>query len=80
MAQEKQQTANIVRSHTARVTGHRSVNFFDDYDEDDEKERRRLSVAIYKRNNKNPSAEKKQILAVSDITATVVLLAHRWQR
>ena len=30
MAQEKQQTADIVRSYIAKVTGHRSVNFLDD--------------------------------------------------
>ena len=29
--QEKQQTANIVRSHIAKVTGLRSVNFLNDY-------------------------------------------------
>ena len=28
---EKQQTANIVRSHIAKVTGHRSVNFLNNY-------------------------------------------------
>ena len=36
--QEKQQTANIARSHIAEVTGHRSVSFLNDYDEADEKE------------------------------------------
>ena len=34
--QEKQQTANIVRSHIAKVTSHRSENFLDNYNEADE--------------------------------------------
>ena len=34
--QEKQQTANIVRLHIAKVTGHRSENFLQNYDEADE--------------------------------------------
>ena len=71
--------ANVVSSVIAEVTGHRSINFLNDYDEADEEERRRLSLAISKRNYENPSGEKKQILAVSDITTIVPPLAHRWQ-
>ena len=57
-----------------KVTGHRSVQSLDDYDEADEEEQRRLSSAISKRNYENPSAEKKR-MAVSDITTTVAPLA-----
>ena len=72
--------ANIVSSDIAKVKGHRGINFLNDYDEADEEERRRLSLAISKWDYENPSAEKKQIMAVSDITTTVAPLAHRWQR
>ena len=34
--QEKQQTANVVRSHIAKVTGHSSENFLHNYDQADE--------------------------------------------
>ena len=34
--QETQQTVNIVRSHIAKVTGHRGENFLHNYDEADE--------------------------------------------
>ena len=74
--QEKQPTANIVRSHIAKVTGHRIVNFLNNYDEADE-ESDNDSLLQYPN---DPSVERKQILAVSDITATVASLAHRWQR
>ena len=57
-----------------KVTGHRSVQSLDDYDEDNEEEQQRLSSAISQRNYENPSAEKNQ-MAVSDITATVAPLA-----
>ena len=66
--------ANIVRSDIAKVTGHRSINFLNAYDEADEEERRRLALAIFKWNY-----EEKQILAVSDITTTVASLDFRWQ-
>ena len=67
--------ANIARSDIAKVTGHISTDFLNDYDEAHEEEQRRLSLAISKWKN-----EKKQILAVCDITTTVAPLAHRWQR
>ena len=57
-----------------KVTGHRSIQYFDYYDEADEEEQRRLSSAISKRNDENPSAEKKR-MTVSDITTTVAPLA-----
>ena len=42
--------ANIVRrSDIAKVTGHRSINFLNVYDEADEEERRRLSLLRYAR-------------------------------
>ena len=34
--QETQQTANIVRSHIAKVTGHRGENFLHNYGEAEE--------------------------------------------
>ena len=61
----KLKKASIVRSDIAKVTGHRSINFLNDHDEADEKERRRLSLAKTKWNY-----EKKHILTVSDITIT----------
>ena len=65
--------ANVERSDIVKVTGHRSVQSLDDYDEADEEEQRRLSSAISKRNYENPSADKKR-MAVSDITTTVAPL------
>ena len=50
--------ANIVRSDITKVTGHRSINFLDNYDEADEEERRRLSRAISKRNYETPALRK----------------------
>ena len=70
----KLKKANVERSDIVKVTGHRSVQSLDDYDEADEEEQRRLSSAISKRNYENPSAEKKR-MAVSDITTTVAPLA-----
>ena len=70
----KLKKANVERSDIVKVTGHRSVQSLDDYDEADEEEQRRLSSAISKRNYENSSAEKKR-MAVSDITTTVAPLA-----
>ena len=39
----KLKKANVERSDIVKVTGHRSVQSFDDYDEADEEEQRRLS-------------------------------------
>ena len=74
--QETQQTASIVRSHIAKVTGHRGENFLHNYDKADE-ESDNDSLLQYPNEIilKNPSAEKKQISAVSEITATVASLA-----
>ena len=46
----KLKKANVKRSDIVKVTGHRSVQSLDDYDEADEEEQRRLSSAISKRN------------------------------
>ena len=78
--QEKQQSASWTKQTLYAQVSPKSQateveNFLNDYDEADEKERRRLSLTIYKWNY-----EKMQILAVSDITTTVAPLAHRWQR
>ena len=70
----KLKKANVKRSDIVKVTGHRSVQSLDDYDEADEEEQRRLSSAISKRNYENPSAEKKR-MAVSDIITTAAPLA-----
>ena len=70
----KLKKANVERSDIVKVTGHRSVQSLDDYDEADEEEQRRLSSAISKRNYENPGAEKKR-MAVSDITTTAAPLA-----
>ena len=70
----KLKKANVERSDIVKVTGHRSVQSLDDYDEADEEEQRRLSSARSKQNYENPSAEKKR-MAVSDITTTVAPLA-----
>ena len=69
---ERQQLkkVNVERSDIVKVTGHRSVQSLDDYDEAIEEEQRRLSSAISKQNYENPTAEKKR-MAVSDITTTV---------
>ena len=40
--------ANIARSDIAKVTGHISTDFLNDYDEAHEEEQRRLSLAISK--------------------------------
>ena len=74
--QETQQTANIVLSHIAKVTSHRGENFLHNYDEADE-ESDNDSLLQYPNEIilKNPSAEKKQISTVSEITATVASLA-----
>ena len=91
--QGKQQSANWRKhlyvgssEYIATVTGHRGINFLNDYDEADEEGRRWLHLSCnIQMNNKNPRAEKKQILyliraGVSDITTTVAPLTHRWQR
>jgi hypothetical protein len=43
--------ANVERSGTVKVTGHRNIQSLDDYDEANEDEQRQLSLAISKRNN-----------------------------
>ena len=91
--QGKQQSANwrkhlyvVSSEYIATVTGHRGINFLNDYDEADEEGRRWLHLSCnIQMNNKNPRAEKKQILyliraGVSDITTTVAPLTNRWQR
>ena len=91
--QGKQQSAkwrkhlHVVSSeYIATVTGHRGINSLKDYDEADEEGRRWLHLSCnIQMNNKNPRAEKKQILylilaGVSDIATTVAPLTHRWQR
>ena len=75
----KLKKANIERSDIMKVSGHRSVQSPDDYDETNEEEQRRLSSAISKLNYENPSAEKKR-MAVSDITTTVAPLAIKHER
>ena len=70
----KLKKANVERSDIVKVTGHRSVQSLEDYYEAGEKEQRRLSSAISRRNYKNPSAVKKR-MAVYDITTTVAPLA-----
>ena len=54
----KLKKANIELSDIVKVTGHRSVQSLDDYDEADEEEQRRLSSAI-SRQIYNPSALRK---------------------
>ena len=66
----KLKKANVERSDIVKVTGHRIVQSLEDYDEAGEKEQRRLSSAISRRNYENPSAEKKR-MAVFHITTTV---------
>ena len=46
----KMKKANLERSAIAKVTGHRSLQSLDDYDEADEQEQRDLSWAISKKN------------------------------
>ena len=70
----KPKKANVERSDIVKVTGHRRVQSLGDYDEADEEQQRRLSIATTKRNYENHSAEKKR-MAVSDITTTVATLA-----
>ena len=51
--------ANIVTSeYIANFTGHRGINFLNDYDESDEEERRWLSLAISKLMMKTPALKK----------------------
>ena len=55
----KKQTLYIVSSeYIATVTGHRGINFLNDYDEADEEERRWLSLAISKWIIKTPALRK----------------------
>ena len=70
----KLKKANVGRSDIVKVTGHRSIQSLYDYDEADEEEQRRLSVAISRRNYENPCAKKKK-LTVSHITTTAAPLA-----
>ena len=73
-----QQTEESWLSDIVKVTGHRSVQYLDDYDEADEEVHRRLSVAISKRNYENPCADKKRI-AVSYITIDALYsLINKW--
>ena len=60
----KLKKANIERSDIIKVTGHRSVQSLDDYDEADVVEQRRLSLALSKRNY----VEKNTVLASSNTT------------
>ena len=69
----KPKKANVERSDIVKVTGHRSVQYLEDYEEADKEEQRRLSLAISKRNYENPCADKKQI-AVSNITTILASL------
>lgn len=71
----KLKKANVERSDIVKVTGHRSVQSLDDYDEADEDDQRRLSLAISKRNYANPDCAEKKQLAVSDITTATAPLA-----
>ena len=47
----KMKKANLERSSIAKVTGHRNIQSFDDYDEADEDEQRQLSWAFSKGNS-----------------------------
>ena len=53
----KLKKANVEHSDIVKVSGHRSL---DDYDEADEEEQRRLSSAISKRNYENPLLRKSE--------------------
>ena len=46
--------SNVERSDIVEVTVHRSVHSLGDYDQADEEEQRRLSLAISKRNMNTP--------------------------
>ena len=55
----KMKKANLERSAIAKVTGHRNIQYSDDYDESDEHEQRQLSKAISEGNSTpktNPTA------------------------
>ena len=54
----KLKKANVESSDIVKVTGHRSVQSLDDYDEADVEEQRRLSSAISKRNDETPVLRK----------------------
>ena len=45
-SQQAEELANIVRSDIVKVPGRKCIKFLNDYDEADEEERRRLSLAI----------------------------------
>ena len=64
---QQAEESNVEHSDSVKVTGHRSVQSQDDYEEAEEKEQRWLPLTISKRNYENPCAEKKRI-ADSDIT------------
>ena len=50
----KLKKANVERSGIVKVTGHKTIQSLDDYDEANEEEQRQLSYAISGRNNFNP--------------------------
>ena len=50
----KMKKANVERSGIVKVTGHKTIQSLDDYDEANEEEQRQLSYAISGRNNSNP--------------------------
>ena len=54
----KLKKANVELSDIVKVTGHRSVQSLDDYDEANEEEQRRISSAISKRHYENPVLRK----------------------
>lgn len=47
----KLKKAGVERAGIAKVTGHRCIQYIDDYDEGDEQEQCQLSLAILQRNN-----------------------------
>ena len=71
------------RIYRQYVTGHRGINFLNDYDEADEEER---DDSCCRPNEimKTPTLRKSKyyitVLANSDIRTTVAPLTHRWQR
>ena len=50
----KLKKANVERSGIVKVTGHKTIQSLDDYDEANEEEQRQLSYAISGRKNFNP--------------------------
>ena len=50
----KLKKGNVERSGIVKVTGHKTIQSLDDYDEANEEEQRQLSYAISGRNNFNP--------------------------